>query len=588
MVVRLLVAGLLLALGAMNASAEELSKRIAITIDDAPRKAGPLMDAECRTSLLINSLEAAGITGAMFFVTTGGLDARGEEGDTRLKRYIEAGHVIANHTHGHGSANRMSAEDFIADVALAKHKLSAYPNAPYFRFPYLREGDNPAKRDAIRDGLEELGLLQGYVTVDNYDWYLQALLDEAVRANKPLDLDAWREVYVEVLTTEIAHYDNIAVDALGRSPAHVLLLHENDLAALFIDDLAAALRADGWEIIPALEAYEDPIAQTTPDTMLLNQGRVSALAHIAGYPARELSHPWESRVELRALLVKRGMVDFAEGAYLEQTSPGIVPEVFAPGIVSLDDRYEFGTTLSADGREIFFGTAIDDRGEIWNSRHTDGAWTTPEVMLSNPEYPYADPMLSRDRTRLYFISRRPVDGDNPNSSSDIWYLQWQSDGWSEPKHLGAPINTSADEFFVSFTDDGEFVFSSNRHEPDGTNFDLYLSRLTGDGFEEPQALQGNALTRAYEADPFIAPDGSYILFSSTRRSGIGGRDIYATFRQDDGSWSRSVNLGDGVNTSGNDFCPFVTRDGRFLFYTSNEDIFWVDAAVIEIARQLLR
>lgn len=427
---------ILLALATTISFAKDSPKRIAITFDDAPRAAGPFLDEEDRTSLLIRSLEKANIDGAMFFVATRNLDARGEEGDARLRRYAEAGHLIANHSHRHASANRMSAANFLADVELAKNKLAEYPNnVPYFRFPFLDEGDTPEKRDAVRRGLVALELHQGYVTVDNYDWYLQVLFDEAVRSERPLDLDAWRDSYVEILTAAVAHYESMAIDILGRSPAHVLLLHENDLAALFIDDLADALRADGWEVIPALEAYADPIAQSAPDTMLLGQGRVAALARIAGHPARTLRHAWESEAELRALLVKRGMVGFAEGAYLNQEPPGIVPRKFAPGVISRNDRYEYGTSLSTDGRELFFGVAIDGRGEIRTSR---------------------------------------------------------------------------------------FIGTANS------------------AFETPLVLEGGTTTGAYEADPFIAPGDSYILFSSTRLSGEGRRDLYVTFRQDDGSTLLSI------------------------------------------------
>jgi len=98
-------------------------------------------------------------------------------------------------------------------------------------------------------------------------------------------------------------------------------------------------------------------------------------------------------------------------------------------------------------------------------------------------------------------------------------------------------------------------------------------------------LDGQATTRAYEGDPFLAPDGSYILFSSTRKSGEGRRDLFVSFAEDDGTWSKALSLGKRINTPEIEFCPFVTRDGKFLFYTSNEDIYWVDAAVIDVVRE---
>ena len=580
---------LLVAIVAMTAQAGDSPKRIAFTFDDAPRSAGALMSAQERTTLFIDSLAKAGVEGAMFFVTTRNLEKRGEEGERRLRQYVEAGHTLANHTHAHTSVNRMSSVDFLKDVAEAQRRLAAFPgNTPYFRFPYLDEGDTAAKRDAVRAGLEQMGLIQGYVTVDNYDWYLQALFDEAIRAGLPMDLEAWKSLYVEVLVSAVRHYDAMAVESLGRSPAHLLLLHENDLAALFIDEFAAAIRSEGWEIIPAVEAYEDPLARMEPDTMRLSQGRVAAHASIRGVSRERLRHPLESQSELRSLAVARGLAGLAQGAYLGMRPPGLKPEIFAPGIVTLPDRYEFGFNVSPDGREVFFGVSTDGRGDIRTTRYVDGEWTAPQIVLSHPNHSFADPFRSRDGTRLYFISTRPTVAGDPPGQHDLWYIERRRDGWSsEPVSLGTPVNTAFNEYYVTFADDGTLAFASNKHDGGGSNFDVYLSRRTESGYEEPQRLTGKALTRAYEADPFIAPDGSYILFSSTRRSGEGRADIYVSFRLHDRTWSRAINLGRGVNTAAKEFTPSVSRDGRYLFYSSDEDIYWVDAGVIDVARQRL-
>jgi hypothetical protein len=88
----------------------------------------------------------------------------------------------------------------------------------------------------------------------------------------------------------------------------VLLLHENDLAALFVDDLAEALRRKGWTIVPAIEAYQDPIATQLPDTLFNGQGRVAALARSHGAGPRDLVSEWEDEARLRALFVDAGLL----------------------------------------------------------------------------------------------------------------------------------------------------------------------------------------------------------------------------------------------------------------------------------------
>ncbi len=284
------------------------ARRIALSFDDAPCADGAFFTGAERTRRLVAGLEAAGVQGALVFATTSNLDAA-PDGAARLRAYAEAGHAIGNHSHAHPWLRRSEADAYLADVRAANERLSAQGFAPaFFRYPFLDEGKDAAQRDAVRDGLSSLGLRNGYVTVDNYDWYLDVLAAEALAANPDFDRDVLRRLYVEVLVDAVRFYDGIGRAALGRSPAHVLLLHENDLAALFIADLVAALRADGWQIIPAAEAYEDPIATSAPDTLFNGQGRVAALARVAGRAPHELVHPLEDEAALRELFVERGLL----------------------------------------------------------------------------------------------------------------------------------------------------------------------------------------------------------------------------------------------------------------------------------------
>ena len=288
------------------------TRRIALSFDDAPRPDGAFFSGAERTRRLVAGLEAAGVKGALVFATTSNLEAA-PDGGQRLRAYADAGQAVGNHSHAHAWLRRSEPAAYLADARAANERLAALGFEPaYFRFPFLDEGRDVDQRDAVREGLEAMGLRNGYVTVDNYDWYLDVLAGEALAADPGFDREALRRLYVEVLLDAVRFYDDIARDTLGRSPAHVLLLHENDLAALFITDLVAALRADGWEIIPATEAYEDPIAGTVPDTLFNGQGRVAALAHAAGRVPRELVHPLEDETALRALFVERGLLPAGE------------------------------------------------------------------------------------------------------------------------------------------------------------------------------------------------------------------------------------------------------------------------------------
>lgn len=300
---RLLIAALVTA-----AAPAVAAKRIALSFDDVPRAAGGFLTPDARTAALIDALRRARVEQAAFFVTTGHLDRpAGAGGERRIADYVRAGHVIANHSHSHLWLHRTPVETYVADLDRAAAWLAGRPGyRPWYRFPFLDEGRNdPARRDAVRAALRERGLSNGYVTVDTYDWFIDDLARRAVLAGQPVDRDALRALYAESIVGAANFTDALARRTLGRSPAHVLLLHETDIAALFIADAVAALRADGWEIIPIDAAYRDMIAAIEPETTFLGSGRVAAMARAQGYPPRELVSDWTEEDVLTRLFNAR-------------------------------------------------------------------------------------------------------------------------------------------------------------------------------------------------------------------------------------------------------------------------------------------
>ncbi len=298
---RLWTAILALAAFLPAAAGETDVRTIALTFDDATRGDGPVFTGEQRTTALIESLEAAGVDGAMFFVTTRNVQRQGETGTARLNAYTAAGHTLANHSHTHPWLHRTDADDYIADIDIATEILAEQDNVePFYRYPFLDEGRAVDKRDRLREALAERDLQNGYVTVDTYDWYLEALLTEAHEAGVEIDMEKLGSLYVDVIVRSTEFYDSMAQETLGRSPHHVLLLHENDVAALFIDDLVERLREHGFRIIPATVAFEDPISEREPDTLFLGQGRIAAHAHEAGRRPAELVSPTEDEAYLRS------------------------------------------------------------------------------------------------------------------------------------------------------------------------------------------------------------------------------------------------------------------------------------------------
>jgi peptidoglycan-N-acetylglucosamine deacetylase len=250
------------------ASTAHAQKRIALTFDDVPRDRGAFFAPDERSQKLLAALKQAKVKQAAFFLNPGNLDKPdGQGGEARIMAYVAAGHVIANHSFSHPFLSKTSAADYLADIDKAAAWLKGRKGyRPWFRFPYLDEGAaDKVKRDAVRAGLRARGLRNGYVTADGSDWHLEALTVQAVKDGKALDMAALRRLYVGAQMSGVEYHDALARRTLGRSPAHVLLLHETDLAAMFIGDLVAELRLNGWTIISADEAFADPISKAMPD-----------------------------------------------------------------------------------------------------------------------------------------------------------------------------------------------------------------------------------------------------------------------------------------------------------------------------------
>ncbi|MGV3457408.1 polysaccharide deacetylase family protein [Sphingomonas sp.] len=291
-IVAALLACLLLALPAAA------QKRIALSFDDAPRGAGAFLDPDTRAKKLTAALKRAGVKQAVFFVNPGNIGQPGHgDGIANLDRYVKAGHVLANHSWSHPKLGNTDADTYLADLDRAEAWLKPRPGyRPWFRFPFLDEGGkDKVKRDAIRAGLKARGLINGYVTAESSDWNIESLTIAAKRAGKRIDMKALRDLYVESHVEAAEFYDALAVKTLGRSPAHVMLLHETDIAALFIGDLVKALKARGWTIITADEAYADPLRDAAPDTPFAQGTLIEALAWEKGLPAPR----WYDRNDLR-------------------------------------------------------------------------------------------------------------------------------------------------------------------------------------------------------------------------------------------------------------------------------------------------
>lgn len=279
-----------------------------------------------------------------------------------------------------------------------------------------------------------------------------------------------------------------------------------------------------------------------------------------------------------------------EDLYFGQEPPGDTPQVFAPGIISLENRYEQFLLYSPDGNGVVFSVTNSTWTEFTlNELRLDEAkWSDPDTapfLGSSPDGIVS--CHSYDMKRAFFTSSRPV-----YPPVNLWLSERGSDGWTEPVMVPEPVSSSGNEFEVTITEDGTLYFSSLRHGGHG-DMDIYRAPLVDGGYPEIENLGPPINTTAGDDLPFIAPDESYLLFASSREGTHGLRDLYISFRAGDG-WTEPINLGPDINTEGFDIYPTVSPDGKYLFFTrrhawmatEDSDIFWVSANIIERLREV--
>ncbi|GLR19924.1 hypothetical protein GCM10007940_45400 [Portibacter lacus] len=273
--------------------------------------------------------------------------------------------------------------------------------------------------------------------------------------------------------------------------------------------------------------------------------------------------------------------------YLAQKPPSLEAEVFAPGHISRNQISEFGSVFNKDGTAFYYGIDIDGRTEIKYTELIKNKWSEPITILSHINYGFNDPFLSNDEQRLYFISQKALEDNTSKQDHDIWYVKKIGEKWSEPINAGTNINTKYNEYYMSFTEKGSMYFSSNKksENENGQSFDIYYADILNGEFQEAIRLGESINTNSYEADVFVDPDEQYLIFCSIRPGGKGRGDLYISFKDTDGSWTEAITMGDKINTKNHELCPFVSKDGKYFFYTSNQDIYWISAEIIDELKQ---
>ncbi len=250
------------------------------------------------------------------------------------------------------------------------------------------------------------------------------------------------------------------------------------------------------------------------------------------------------------------------------TRPMQTPVIFGEDVISTGD-FESHPAFTPDGRTLYFvkSTPTFSFWTIVVSRFVEGRWTTPEVAPFSGRYSDADPFITADGKKLYFISRRPVHGKTTRDL-DIWVMDKTKTGWSEPRNLGSPVNSDANEWYPTVASDGTLYFGSDRAGGKGAT-DIYRSQLTGGNYGAPENLGNEINTEFDEYEPLIAPDQSFLIFMAAGRPDGNSRscDLFLTYRKN-GTWTKPSNMGNEINSPRDEYSPTISPDGRYFFFAS--------------------
>lgn len=253
--------------------------------------------------------------------------------------------------------------------------------------------------------------------------------------------------------------------------------------------------------------------------------------------------------------------DNDETAVMPGNIPSDTARMAAPGTIStfMNER-DFTMTPAMD--QLFFTVNEGPAYAIVTLKRKADGWTQPRIVSFNSSYHDIEPFVSPDGSKLFFASDRPVTNQDDSKDFDIWVVEKQGIGWGTPENIGHPVNTHLNEFYPSVAASGNLYFTTH-------NDMIAMAEFRAGAYKKPRLLPDSVNTGKGEYNAFIDPQERYLLFSSHGwQQDFGRGDLFVSYRKNDESWTTPHCLDGRVNSPRIDMCPYVTPDGRFLFFSS--------------------
>lgn len=257
---------------------------------------------------------------------------------------------------------------------------------------------------------------------------------------------------------------------------------------------------------------------------------------------------------------------------------GSSPQLFSPGVISGTSNDD-SPAFTPDGKTVFFTRFNRSLNHtIVVSHLSHGVWSEPELSSFSGQWMDLEPSMAPDGSYLVFSSSRPNNADGktldgaylgktfPGAGGNLWRVDRKGDSWGNPYRLPNAINRNSNIFSPSVAADGTLYFM----EPDvrSGNFHLLRSRLVDGAYQTAEPLWPDDTTRD-DVDPAVAPDQSFIVFSTRHKANAMLR-LAIAYRHGN-RWSKAVDLGDEVNEQGSNVEARLSPDHRTLYFSTSTD-----------------
>lgn len=244
-------------------------KEIAVTFDDLPLNIAHLVSdvkMDSIVSRLVRNIANEHIP-VVAFVNEIKLEVNGVRDSVRvatLKRWLDGGIELGNHTYSHKSANTTPIEEYKTEIIKGERTMTELlgTRPHWFRHPFLQIGRSIGKRDSIVEFLHQRGYRVAPVTIDNSEWIFSAAFDHAYGRGDTIKMNELGKRYIDYMQAKVRYWEGQSKKLFGRDIRQILLVHSNRINACHFSNLCAMIRAEGYTFTTLDHALEDPAYQT--------------------------------------------------------------------------------------------------------------------------------------------------------------------------------------------------------------------------------------------------------------------------------------------------------------------------------------